>query len=59
MQYFIKCLLLSRMFFARLVFILVFSCMLNFNGHRQVKKVEVQKVLREEGKNSKLEQNKK
>ncbi|WPX97171.1 hypothetical protein Bandiella_01315 [Candidatus Bandiella woodruffii] len=27
--------------------------------HRQVKKVEVQKVLREEGKNSKLEQNKK
>ncbi|WPX97243.1 VirB3 family type IV secretion system protein [Candidatus Bandiella euplotis] len=30
-----------------------------FIGHRQVKKVEVQKVLREEGKNSKLEQNKK
>ncbi|WP_323732804.1 hypothetical protein [Candidatus Bandiella euplotis] len=30
-----------------------------FCRHRQVKKVEVQKVLREEGKNSKLEQNKK
>ncbi|WPX97459.1 hypothetical protein Bandiella_01617 (plasmid) [Candidatus Bandiella woodruffii] len=32
---------------------------MQFDWHRQVKKVEVQKVLREEGKNSKLEQNKK